>query len=1147
MNRLLWVVCCVVALRFPAPALGQANVLTYHNDNARTGQNLNETLLTRTNVNSSAFGKLGSYNVDGYVYAQPLYVSSLPIPGQGVRNAVFIATEHNTVYAFDADGNTGPTHGLLWQTNLGISAATPNNDFGNRYQPYPDIRPEVGITGTPVIDLVSGTLYVDAFTHEGTNYFHRLHALNITNGTEQLHSPVVVSASTPGIGAGSTAGRQVFNPVQQLQRSALTLAGGILYVTYCGYGDTDPYHGWVIGFNPATLQQLTNYVFNTTPNSTTAAYGANAGEGGIWMAGGGLAVDANTNLYFEVGNGIFNATNNSGGTEYGDSFIRLSTTNQLAVADYFTPYNQFTLQANDTDLGSGGVMLLPDQPGNFPHLLVGAGKEGKIYLINRDLMTTGNNHYDATNTVDHVVQTLAGQIKGSFGTPAWFNGRIYYAATGDKLKAFALSSGLLSPNPVSVGPRTFGFPGATPSVTANGTNDGIIWTLQMGSPAVLAAYDPANLAAEIYNSAQAAGNRDLLPNGVKFAVPTIASGKVYVGGQYAVSIFGALASTNGFTSPDIALQGTAILGVKDAVDGSLGTPRVHAGVAASINDGNPSTRVDNFFGGGGITNGPVSYVGVLWPSVRSDQITNLTLTLATFLDGGWFGVSNSGPAAGGLLSPSYLIEPTVQASTDGGVTWTNLARTSDYLTALNGHGIGGGTNPNPTSVTASFTLTQPVSGINGLRILGQNGGTADGNGFIGVSELEIYAAPFADTDNDGMPDAWELAHGLIVGVNDANLDPDGDGLTNLQEYRAGTDPHNPDTDGDGLTDGQEVNIYFTNPLMADTDGDGLTDGAEVNAHHTNPLVADTDGDGLSDGAEVNTYHTNPLVADTDGDGFPDGMEVAQGTDPNNPNSHPVNYALLATGILGTRDALDSGLEAPLFNAGVAGNLNDGNLTTRVDTFNGPGTSTASFVGMLWNQPLTHPIGRLKLSLATFFDGGWFGVNNVSPGAGGSLSAAADLFEPTLQVTTNSGGSWTTIAQTSDYLSALNGHPLPAVAYGPPTLATATFQLNEPQTGINGIRIIGTEGGTASGGFLGVFEFAVEAAPQPVSLVNLAIAGGQFQFEFDSQVGVTHLVQFKTSLAFPGWQTLATIPGDGTRKRVTDNLTDTLRIYRVTSQ
>src|SRR4051812_23588175 len=272
----------ILAFCFLATALcqsvAQVNVLTYHNDNARTGENTNETLLTPANVNSTTFGKLFKYNVDGYVYAQPLYVSGLNIPGQGPQNVLFIATEHDSVYAVNADNTNGPGGGLLWQTSLGISADTRTGEFGTRYDnPYADITNEVGVTGTPVIDLPAGTLYVNAFTHEGTNYIHRIHGLNITNGAERPFSPVVVSASFPGVGVGSNGlGQVIFSAKQQNQRCALTLAGGKLYVAYAGYGDTDPYHGWILGYDAATLQPLTNYVFNTSPNSTTNAFGPHA-------------------------------------------------------------------------------------------------------------------------------------------------------------------------------------------------------------------------------------------------------------------------------------------------------------------------------------------------------------------------------------------------------------------------------------------------------------------------------------------------------------------------------------------------------------------------------------------------------------------------------------------------------------------------------------------------------------------------------------------------------------------------------------------------------------------------------------------------------------------------------------------------------
>jgi hypothetical protein len=553
----------------------QVNVFTYHNDNGRTGQNLNETILTPSNVSQSTFGKIFTCNVDGYVYAQPLYVSGVNIPGQGIHNVVFVATENNTVYALDADKNTGANGGVLWQVNFGPAAPTPQPNFE-----FTPIEPEVGITGTPVVDPGSGLLYVDAFTQESGNFIHRIHALNITNGTEATFSPVVVAASFPGVGAGSVGGVQNFQPGQELQRSALTLANGILYVAYAGYTDmsnTDPFHGWVIGFNASNLQQLPSYVFNTTPNGTTAQFGSIAGEGGIWMGGGGLAVDSNNNLYFATGDGNFNAFNNSGGTEYGSTFLKLSTSGGLSVADYFTPQNQAYYRTNDLDVGSGGVMLLPDQSGPVPHMMIGAGKPGTAYLINRDQMTTGNDHFDPSQDAVLTSVQLAG---GCYNTPAFFNGTIYYAAWNDHLVGYAVSNATIPTIPNQIGSRIFGYPGVTPSVSANGANNGIIWGVQHAaannSPiTLLFACNASNISTEIYNSTQA-GARDALTNGVKFVAPTIANGKVYVGGQSNLTVFSLLAGALEFSSPTYTVPenaGTATITV-NRVDGSLGAVQV---------------------------------------------------------------------------------------------------------------------------------------------------------------------------------------------------------------------------------------------------------------------------------------------------------------------------------------------------------------------------------------------------------------------------------------------------------------------------------------------------------------------------------------------------------------------------------------------
>jgi len=598
-----------------------------------------------------------------------------------------------------------------------------------------------------------------------------------------------------------------------------------------------------------------------------------------------------------------------------------------------------------------------------------------------------------------------------------------------------------------------------------------------------------------------------------------------------------------------SLTGAAILGVNDAIDTDAGTSHFNAGVLASINDGNPTTRVDNWFGGDAQT---FSFVGVVWPAPLPSYAKSLTLTLATFFDGGWFGYTGNGPGIGEVLS-GYLVEPSIQVSVDGGTNWTDVAHTSDYLTALDAHAVPSVMYGAPTTATSTFTLTTPITGITGIRIIGENGGLGgDANGFLGVFELEVTAGLVNDVDSDGMDDGWETSHRLSVGINDAIGDPDTDGLSNIQEFAANTNPQAADTDADGLGDGAEVRTHNTNPVLADTDGDGLNDGQEVNTTATDPLVADSDGDGLSDGQEVNVHHCDPNKVDTDGDGFDDAMEVASGTDPNSAASAPANVALLGNGILGVNDAIDTDSGTPYFQAGVLANINDGNPLTSVDTWNNTGVETVSYVGILWDQPLTRAVTNLTLTLATFYDGGWFGVNGVDPGAGGLLSAS-DLVEPSIQVSTNAGTTWATVAHTSDYLTKLDGHGIGGGANPNPSSVTSAFTLTEPATGIDGIRIIGNEGGTASGGFLGVFELAVHAGPsavaQPVTLLNAMIVGGtQFRFEFDSQPGVTYNVSYKTSLADIAWQPHSTITGDGTRKTATDNgISGTQRFYRVTSQ
>ncbi|MBL9169436.1 MAG: hypothetical protein JNN07_16975 [Verrucomicrobiales bacterium] len=580
--------------------------------------------------------------------------------------------------------------------------------------------------------------------------------------------------------------------------------------------------------------------------------------------------------------------------------------------------------------------------------------------------------------------------------------------------------------------------------------------------------------------------------------------------------------------PDtLAAQGNGILGTKLTLEPGPETevPLFHAGTPGNINDGQLTTSVDTYNDAGAST---VSFVGIVWESPLPTPVARLELTLATFLDGGWFGVNNQGPAPGGSLVASDLVEPSVEVSSDGGLSWTPVPATSDYVSVLTGHGIGGGGNPNPSSVTARFTLATPVEGITGIRLIGTDGGVASA-GFLGVFEL-TPRAPAIDSDNDGMEDVWERINGLVVGINDAGNDADGDGLPNGQEF-----------------------VRLTGPQTGDSDGDGLKDGLEITQYQSDPRRVDTDADGLRDGDEVLVYQTDPTLDDSDGDGFDDGIEVGLESDPANPSSVPDNIASLGTGILGTKPALEDGpeTELPLFHAGTAASINDANLTSSVDTFDGTPARAVSFVGILWDRPITNTVLSLDLHLAIFFDGGWFGVNGTGPGAGQVLSAADHLLEPILETTTDGGITWTAIGASSDYLEALDQHPLPAVAFGAPTRAMATFRPAQPLSGINGLRIVGNDGGTAGGGFLGVFELVVHAGtsvgPQAVTLVEPEVVGGSMRFGFESRAGANYVVQYRMSLAEGDWQTLGSVVGDGSRKVVTDGSGEAQRYYRVMSE
>ncbi len=495
---------------------------TFHNDNSRTGQNSSETVLNLSNINETKFGKLFSYPLDGLAYASPLYVANVNIPGQGFHNVVYIATENDTVYAWDADGlNPNP----LWKVSfLGPGVTTvPCGDTGE----CGDIPNQIGITGTPVIDPSTGTLYVVANTEEGTSYVQRLHALDITTGAEKFGGPVVIQATVSGSGDGSQGGQLTFDPLKENQRAALLLANGVVYIAWASHGDQAPWHGWVMGYNASTLQQTMAYC--VSPDG----YG-----GGIWMSNGGLATDSTGNLFFTTGNGDFSAS--SGGSDYGDSIVKINPSG--SVVDYFTPYDQSYMESNDIDLASAGPVLLLDQPGPIPHLLIAAGKSGSIYVVNRDNMGQFN-----PNNNSQIVQTLQSILpngsldEGNFSAPAFFNGSVYFAAVNDNLKAFQLSNGTLSSSPSSQSAETYPNRGGSFAISANGTSYGILWAVQDNSPSngVLTAYDASNLSNELYNSSQA-GSRDTLGVATKFSIPLVANGKVFVVANGQIVAYGLL-------------------------------------------------------------------------------------------------------------------------------------------------------------------------------------------------------------------------------------------------------------------------------------------------------------------------------------------------------------------------------------------------------------------------------------------------------------------------------------------------------------------------------------------------------------------------------------------------------------------------------
>ncbi len=518
----LFAIATLVALSSPVFA---QDILTYHNNNARTGLNDKETILTLTDVNEATFGKLFTVTVDGLVDAEPLYLSAVTIAGVS-HNVLIVVTENDSVYAFDAD-----TGAQLWQVTTLPSGEMPSDDRG-----CGQVTPTIGITSTPVIVRPKNSdpvIYTVAMSKDSSgNYYQRMHALDATTGNELHGGPVVISGKYPGTGDNSSGGYVIFDPAQYKERAGLLLIGNTVYLAWASHCDDRPYTGWIMGYSAHTLAQTT--VLNLTPNGN---------EGAIWGSGAGMAADGSGNIILLDANGIFDTSLNSSGFpsegDYGNAFVKVSTSGGLAVADYFEMYNGVSESEGDVDLGSGGTLLVSqkDASGTVWDLAVGAGKDSNLYVVNRNNM---GKFQSSSNS--NIYQELAGALPGGiWSMPAAFNNRIYYGPVGSPILAFQFKDAMLLSTPVSQTANAFGYPGATPSISASGNKNVIVWATENTNPAVLHAYNAENLV-ELYNTNQAPNGRDQFGAGNKFITPMIANGKVYVGTTTGVGVFGLLSA-----------------------------------------------------------------------------------------------------------------------------------------------------------------------------------------------------------------------------------------------------------------------------------------------------------------------------------------------------------------------------------------------------------------------------------------------------------------------------------------------------------------------------------------------------------------------------------------------------------------------------
>jgi hypothetical protein len=517
-------------------------------DPSGTGVYANEGTLTPANVNVDAFGKVGTFQVDGIVMAQPLYVAALKMSDGSSHNVIFIATEHDSVYAFDADT---PGSASLWERHYVDTAngvTTMPDNFGGRTT----LGGEVGITGTPLIDSTTGALYFVTTLSRNGAAEQWLRALDITTGQDFGTGGVQIQASVPGDGKGSVNGQIAFDPSIENQRAGLAETNGTLLVGWASFSDWGVYHGWLMAFDPSTLQMKA--VFNSTPSfqDQDAADGPadHGGGGAFWQGGAAPTVDADGNIYLNASDGSFDA--DDAGKNYGDTLLKLTLNgNSFQVVDSFTPSNADCIDLHDLELGSGGVILLPTDISNGVSLAAAYSKEGRLFLVNRNQLGGFNAAGDNQIPQEFMVgehscsDSVSGDVAEGpdwnrlYGNPAYWNGNLYAAASSLPLKQYQFQSGLLNPTPFAMSPSTFGLRGGNTVISANGTQNGIAWVYEksVSSQAILHAYDATDVSKELWNSSMN-GGRDGMTTGIGFATPVVVNGHAIAASDNIVHIFG---------------------------------------------------------------------------------------------------------------------------------------------------------------------------------------------------------------------------------------------------------------------------------------------------------------------------------------------------------------------------------------------------------------------------------------------------------------------------------------------------------------------------------------------------------------------------------------------------------------------------------